>query len=204
MVLRLARGLDLPLRDRNDLLRVAGFDPVYPERDLDDSSLAPFNLMIARLLDSHEPYPALVVNRWWDVVNANQAARLFVPELPVNLVELFLLPGPIRDMIENFEEAAPAVVHRLEREAAAAADDERLAALVEQARRLVGPRWEGAPVAVPAVPVRIRLGDVTLSTVSAVARFETSTEVTLSELRVELMYPADQATAEVFRALAGR
>lgn len=203
MVSRLATGLDLPLRDHNELLRAAGFDAVYPERHLDDVALAPFRVMIARLLESHEPFPAFVINRWWDIVGANDAGRNFVPEVPVNAVDLFLSPGSLREVIENFSEVAPVILSRLEGEAAEAAGDERLADLVDRAHAFVGdlPRPQGTTTT-PAIPVRVRMGDTMLTMVSALARFQSTTEVTLSELRVELFYPLDEITATAFEKLA--
>ena len=128
VVLRLAAALDIPLRDRNRLLESAGLAAYYPEVELNDGASAPFRAAIARLLESHEPYPAFVLNRWWEVVDANAAAHRLFPAATDGVqdaVEAFLAPGGMRELIVNFAEVAGMYLRRLQAEVAKvlAADD---------------------------------------------------------------------------------
>ena len=123
--MRLAVALDVPLRDRNGLLVAAGFAPIYPEHDLDHPAIERVMAALDRVLDQHDPYPAVVIDRRWDVVRVNTgAARLFadlcapepVPD-PANVLRLMLEPGPVRSAVENWNEVAPALLERARREA---------------------------------------------------------------------------------------
>ena len=207
MVHRVAEALDVPLRERNVLLEAAGLPPTYPERPLSDAALSPFRAAIERLLTGHEPYPAWVINRWWEVVDANLAGQQMWPptaETGLTAVDLFLGPGPIREMIENFAEVAWLFLRRMRREVAQAGRDERLDALLERA--------EGYLEEVPVPPEsetsdlvlcpRLRIGNQVIKTLSMVSRFGSTREVTLDELRVELLFPADETAEAFFRDTA--
>ena len=201
VVLRLAAVLDIPLRDRNRLLESAGLAAHYPEVELTDGVSAPFRAAISRLLDSHEPYPAFVLDRWWDVVDANSAARRLFPfttEGAQNAVEAFLAPGGMREIIANFEEVAGMYLRRLQAEVADASD-ERSLQLLARARDLLadvdlGTETGDGLVICP----RLRLQGEVVSTATMVARFGATREVTLDELRVELIFPADEAARAFF------
>lgn len=204
VVLRLAEALDVPLRDRNRLLTAAGLAPHFREARLDDSAIAPFRAAIARLLTAHEPYPAFVLDRWWDVVDANDAARrLFaVPEdggVP-NAVEAFLAPGGMREIVVNFPEVAAMYLRRLQAEVAEA-PDERLQAILERARSLLSdvPLDDHPESTDLVICPKLRLDGEIIGTVTMVARFGATREVTLGELRVELIFPADDAADAYFR-----
>lgn len=206
VVQRVADALEIPLRDRNRLLAAAGLAPHYPEVRLDDVVVAPFRSAIKRLLDAHEPFPAFVLDRWWDVVDANAAARrLFQTadgSVP-NAVEAFLAPGGMREMVVNFPEVASMYLRRLQAEVAEASDD-RLQAVLGRARELL------AGVTLIALEhtndlvicPRLRIGDEVIGTVTMVARFGATREVNLDELRVELIFPADEAAEAFFRRAA--
>ena len=142
MVLRLAVALDVPLRDRNGLLVAAGFAPIYPEHDLDHPEIERVMAALDRVLDRHAPYPAVVMDRSWDVVRVNTgAARLFaglcapepVPD-PANVLRLMLEPGPVREAVENWDEVAPALLERARREAVGGVMDLTTAELVQRLR----------------------------------------------------------------------
>ncbi len=201
VVLRIATALDIPLRDRNRLLESAGLAPHYPEVGLTDSLSAPFLAAISRLLESHEPYPAFVLNRWWDVVDANAAARRLFPAATdgsVNAVEAFLAPGGMREIIDNFSEVAGMYLRRLQSEVAEASD-ERSLMLLARASELLADVDLGADTGDRLVICpRLRLGDEVVSTATMVARFGATREVTLDELRVELIFPADAAARSFF------
>lgn len=202
---RLADALEVPLRERNSLLEGAGLPPLYPELPLDAEALAPFRAAIARILETHEPYPAFVVNRWWDVVDGNRAARTFLPldDGPVSFIELFFAPGPFRELVVNYAEVAWATLRRLRAEAAQTWADERLQRLVATAERHLADVSERRPsTAELVICPHLRFGDQIIKTLSVVARFGNTRELTVDELRLELMLPQDAAADAFFRGLA--
>jgi transcriptional regulator with XRE-family HTH domain len=206
VVHRVGEALALPLRDRNRLMAAAGLAPHYPEVSLDAASVAPFRSAIRRLLEAHEPFPAFVLDRWWDVVDANRAGqRLFprVGESYTNVVEAFLAPGGLRDMVVNFPEVASMYLRRLEADVAEASDD-RLQATLRRARELLADveLIDVDDASDLVICPRLRLGDEIVGTVTMVARFGATRAVTLDELRVELIFPADDIANEWFRQAA--
>lgn len=212
VILRVANALSLGPRDQNDLLRAAGFPPAYGERALTDDELAPFRAMLGRMLTTHEPFPALIVTAWWDLVDANEAARHLMQGLPppggdgpLNLIDALLAPGPARDRFVDYPRTAHALVDRLSRDATMHPDP-RLHAVLERARERVEaiPRPASVPhPASPAITTRLRIGDRVISTITAIARFSDVQDATLDDLRVEMLYPADDASERFFRELAG-
>ena len=200
---KVAEALQVPLRDRNILLEAAGLAPAYPEISLSDEAAAPFFAAIRQMIESHEPYPAYVINRWWELVDANEAGRRFFPhgDGPIDLVDAFLRPGPTRDTIVNFSVAGWTFLRRLRREVLAAGPDERLQELLERAESYM----EDAPIGTETLGSELvacphfRIGDQVIKTVSMVARFGAAREVTLDELRVELVYPGDEEAETFFR-----
>ena len=184
------------------MLEAAGLAPGYPELPLSDGAVAPFRSAIQKMLKAHEPYPAYVINRLWELVDANAAGRRLIPQAgdgPINSVDAFLGPGPFRELIENFSEVAWLFLRRLRREVANAGPDERLQALLERAENYmkgVPPSDEDFGSELVVCP-RLQIGDQVIKTVTMVARFGSVREVTLDELRVELVFPGD-AEAEAF------
>ena len=208
VVHRVAEALAVPLRERNTLLEAAGLPARFAERQLSDEILAPFRDAIGRILKSHEPYPAYVINRWWEVVDANRAGSQFWPkssETGLSSVDYFLAPGPGREMIENFSEVAWLFLRRMRREIAEAGPDPRLEALLERAEAYLEdvPRPSATQAAGSSDVVlcpRLRIGDRVIRTITMVARFGSAREVTLDELRVELVFPGDAEAEAFFRA----
>lgn len=209
MVLRLAARLEVPLRERNDLLIAAGFAPMYATRPYSDSSLDAVRDAVDLILKGHEPYPALLVDRHWSLVSANQAAQAFLvgvgAELlkpPINVLRVSLHPDGIARNIVNLGEWRAHVLARLARDVEVTADAS-LAALLTELRGYPG--GEVHPVMDPTnpavvVPLRIRAPDGSvLSYFSTTTVFGTAVEVTLSELTLEAFYPADAQTAERLR-----
>ena len=136
VVHKVAEALDVPPRDRNTLLEAAGLAPSYPEVALSDGAAAPFRNSIRRMLAAHEPYPAYVIDRWWDMIDANAAALRLFPQSgdgPINLVDTFLRPGPLRERVENFPAAGWTFLRRIRREVEASGPDERLHELLGRA-----------------------------------------------------------------------
>lgn len=203
LVLHLARELDVSLRDQNQLLLAAGFAPTYSEHALDDPAMAPVLEVLADVLTQSEPNPAVIVDRHWNLVRANAAAFWLchdvAPELlqpPANIALLSLHPDGLAPHIENLDEYAQHVIHRLAR-TAAASRDQQLSDLVEDLRRLApssgGPRPNGADVSF-AVPMRLTVDGQTLALFSTIATFGTAVDITLAEVAIETFYPADAAT----------
>lgn len=208
VVEKISAALGIPLRERNALLEAAGLMPLYPELPLDAASLAPFREAIARLLETHEPFPAFVINRYWDVVDGNRGARALFPELgtrPQNFCEVFFAPGPLRDMVVNYPAVAWQVLRRLRGEVANAATDGRLTALLATAERSLAdvPETESQPHGADLVVCpHLRVNGRLIKTLSMVARFGNTREVTLDELRVELLLPQNSEADAFFRGLA--
>lgn len=214
MVLTLAHALDVPLRDRNVLLQAAGFAPIYRETPLDAHSMAPVREAIELLLGATEPNPTFVVNRRYDVLDANETGQwilaTFTREIeaftkPYNFGKLLVSSKGMRPHLENWEEVARKVLGRLQRElggahSRAAADD----ALLEQIAPALAAIGEARPSseALPLlVPVRLRHGALALRLFTTIATLGTPLDVTLQELRIETLFPAD---AESKRVLTSR
>jgi transcriptional regulator with XRE-family HTH domain len=207
VVERVAEALEIPLRERNLMLAAAGLAPRYPEILLSDEAVAPFRTAVRHMLNTHEPYPAYVINRWWDLIDANTPGYQmlgFALDEPVNAVDILFGPGPIRDTIENFGAVAWAFLRRLRREVADAGSDERLHQILERAEGYMSdvPVLSDGTGSDLVVCPRWKVGDQVITTVTMVARFGNAHEVTLDELRVELVYPGDAGAEEFFRQSA--
>ena len=187
MVMRLAEGLDMPLRQRNRLLLAAGFAPHYSERPLADPTLAPAMETVAMVLKGHEPCPALAIDRHWNMVAANAAIQpllagvsdLSLLEPPVNVLRLSLHPKGIAPQIVNLAEWK---AHLLEAELRAYPGG------VSQTRIVHN---EGTAIA---HMMRLRVGETVLSFISTTTVFGTPLDVTLSELAIESFFPVDETT----------
>jgi transcriptional regulator with XRE-family HTH domain len=205
MVLRLAERLDVPLRDRNPLLLAAGFAPSYPRRALDDPAMTPVRAAVDAILAGYEPYPALVVDRGWNLVAANAgvapltaATAASLREPPVNVLRLSLHPDGLAPHIVNLAQWRGHVLGRLGREAAAAGD-EGLAELLRELTDYPGGIEPAGPDHAVAVPLRIRLGGRELAFLSTVTTFGTALDITAAELSIEAFLPADPDTAAALR-----
>lgn len=212
LVLHLAEVLDVPLRDRNALLRAGGWAAAYPQHDWDDPELRPAHDAIEFLLARHEPYPAVVLDRHWNLIDANAAAvRLitaFAPDaLAVaegNAMRLTVHPQGLRSAIVDFPEVGGHLADRITREAASYPDDHELAALADEMLGHIGEVPRAGPDApLPLViATHLRRDDLELRTMSMLASVGGALDVTLSELVVELFYPVDTASAATFETLA--
>ena len=210
MVLHLAAELDLPLRDRNQMLMAAGFAPEYADRTIDAPEMAPVREALDLVLGGHEPYPAVVIDRWWNLVTANRSVSLLTGDVapallepPANVLRLSLHPEGLAPRIANLGEWRAHLLDRLRREVALTADPS-LAALLEELLGYPGGEAieeHGGPPLGIAVPLRLRAGDGELRFFSTVATFGTAIDVTLAELSIEAFFPADAETAEALRAL---
>jgi transcriptional regulator with XRE-family HTH domain len=204
MILRLAAQLDVPLRDRNVLLLAGGYAPAYPERGLGDPELTAIRAALQRVLTGHRPYPAAVVNRWWELVDANDAIALFTsgvaPELlqpPVNVLRLSLHPDGMAPRIVNLPEWRAHLLARLHRQAEATGDLRLIALHEELTTYPGGPAHRTQPEVV--VPLRYRAEQGELSFISMTAVVGTPLDITVEELAIESFYPADEPTAAALR-----
>lgn len=212
MVLHLAEHLEIPLRERNALLLAAGYAPAFHERPLGDPALAQAREAIERLLVAHEPYPAIAVDRHWNVVTANEAATSpmssAAPELlqpPINLLRLSLHPEGLAPRILNLAEWRSHLLARLGHQVDLTGDPV-LIELLQELRRypvpdeLDVPGTRGAPAVV--VPMQFRSDVGTLNLMGTTMVFGTPLDITLSELAIETFFPADAETAELLRRMA--
>ena len=218
MVVHLAERLDVPLRERNALLHAAGYAPLFPERPLDDAALAAARRAVDLVLRGHEPYPALAVDRHWNLAAANASVQRLMagagPALlrpPVNVLRLSLHPDGLAPRIVNLRQWADHLTSRLRQQIESTADPV-LSALLEELRgyRATGRDDDdaefdaGAGHADVVVPLRLRTDDTVLNLFSTTTVFGTPVDVTLSELAIEAFYPADDATADALRAESDR
>ena len=214
MVLRLATTLDMPLRERNQLLLAAGFAPFYPESKLEAPALGPVKQALDAILNQQEPYPAVVMNRRWDLVASNRAAARFFGFLlgkreeapPSNVLRLFFHHDYIKPFVENWLSVAQSLLDRARREALAGTPDAATQAIVDEVTSYPGvPRSlqteVGAPL-LPVLPVVFVKVAQRFQFFSAVTTLGTAQDVTLQELRIESFFPVDAATAAAAKRLS--
>jgi transcriptional regulator with XRE-family HTH domain len=218
MLLRVLGQLEVPFREQNQLLLAAGHAPAYPERSLEDSDLTPVRDALDAILSGHEPYPAVAVDRAWNMIAANAAmlslteAVEIAPELlepPINVIRIGLHPRGLGPLFVNFGHWHAHWLKRLEHQLAVTGDQQLVSLIEEVAGYPVsGPDRDGAagPSAGEILgPVRMRTPDgEELSFFGMFASFDTPFEVTTSELAVELLFPADRTTAETLRKRESR
>jgi transcriptional regulator with XRE-family HTH domain len=214
LVVRLADALSLPLRERNALLVAAGYAPMFRESSLTTPEMAPARQAIEFILKQQEPYPALVTNRHWDLLLTNQALiRVFGlvrgrSPIHANVMHQIFDPGDMRGVLGNWEEVAGDLIHHLHNEVAAAPTDARARQLLEEVLAYpdIPPHWrtrEPGATPLPLLTTVLRNEEVEFRFFSTISTFGTARDVTIDELRIECMFPADEETAERCRALAG-
>src|ERR1700730_756173 len=213
MLLRLAERLAIPLRERNPLLLSAGFAPVYSERKLDDPALALAKKAIELVIGGHEPYPALAIDRHWSLLAANSALQSMLgavaPRLlepPMNVLRLALHPEGLAPRVENFGEWRSHLLSRLRHQIDATADPVLVELLAELESYPVtgGAHHQGqvGDYGGVLVPLRLRTEHGVLAFFSTTTVFGTPLDITLSELAIESMFPADPQTAELLAGAA--
>jgi transcriptional regulator with XRE-family HTH domain len=217
MILRLSETLDVPLRDRNDWLAAAGFAAIFKTRPLDDPQMGQVMSAVRMMLANHEPFPAVAIDRGWNIRMANGPFEMLsgmigddlwerVGGPQRNLMRLFFHPEGLRPVVDNWAEVAPLLWRRAEREAEALGGQDMRAILAELAPyRDPDTAWaEPGAVLVPVLPLRIVKNGVAISLFTVIATFGTAQDVTADELRIESLFPADDATEQLFRNLAGK
>jgi len=216
MVLRLAERLEVPLRERNALLVAAGYAPMYRQRSLDDPALASARRAVDLVLKGHEPFPALAVDRHWNLVAHNALVPLLMagaaPELlkpPVNVLRLSLHPEGVASRIANLAQWRAHLLARLQQQIAATGDA-ALQALHEELAAYPAPNVghdtpaAGGELNGVVVPFQFVTPQGVLSFISTTTIFGTPVDVTLQELAVESFFPADSQTAAALSALAAQ
>jgi transcriptional regulator with XRE-family HTH domain len=224
MVLVLASVLELPLRERNGLLKAAGFAPAYTETALSEPEMAEMTAALRLILRQHQPFPAVAFDRHWNRVMMNEAylgtlklllgeeavpgavAYEVLPAPRTNMLQALFDPGGLRPSIANWEQVAGSVLARLRREAVFEGDRETRELLASLLRipgvATLGARSPDAPQGV-VIPVEIRLGTNLLRFFTTIATLGAPQDITLAELRIEAFHPADGATEAAVRGLAG-
>lgn len=210
MIERLAGQLDVPLRERNRLLLAGGHAPAHPEHEWDEPDLAAVRDALRVVLVAHEPHPAVLLNRWWELVDANAAVASLLDgvdpallEPPVNVLRLSLHPRGLAPRIRNLGQWRAHLVEQLHRRIDRTADPR----LVELDEELAGyPGGDAVPAAPTDVvlPLRLVTPAGELSFFSIAAHVGTAADVTVDELTIEAFYPADATTAEALVQLGGR
>ena len=216
LLLRITEQLGLPFRESNELLLAAGHAPAFPEHGLHDPELAPVREALELIISGHEPYPAVVVDRGWNVVAASSAVQALAQwvdsdlrQPPLNAMRVGLHPRGVARWVINLGDVHAYFAGRLRRQVALTGDA-RLAALLEEVEGYPAPEPEHDPITeaaagmilTPLMRFRNPFGGGELSFFATVATFGTAAEVTTSELSIELAFPADSATAAALRNIA--
>jgi transcriptional regulator with XRE-family HTH domain len=214
-LLDLAQALDIPLRDRNSLLLAAGYAPIYSDAAWDAPEMQSISRALGRILRQHEPFPAIVMDRYWNVVMTNASAPRFfncfvdmaAREGPRNMLHLMFDPKGMRPHIANWREVAKSLVERVYRESLGRIVDDKtkelLAALL--AYPDVKTEWKAAqtPSPLPMIPISFVRDDKILSYFSMVATVGTPQTIAAQELRIECMFPVDESTEIEHLAMTG-
>ncbi len=221
LIIKLGTVLEVPLRQRNIMLLAAGFAPAYQERKLTDPELFAVHQALTFMLDQQSPYPALVVDRLWNLLLANAPAAgmikwlLDLPddyEIPdngaVNVIRLMLDPDGLRRHLANWREVCADGLHWIQREAMSDGAGSEATRLLAELTALAGNEMHAEPInldrhALPFMPVRLRKDGVELNLFTTIATLGTPRDVTVHELRIESFFPADATTAGWFQERAG-
>lgn len=216
MLLHLTERLGVPLRERNPMLLAAGFSPVFSEHPLDDPALAPARRAIDMVLKGHEPFPALAIDRHWNLVAANASlapllsgigdASLMAP--PVNVLRLSLHPNGLAQRIANLPEWRSHLLERLRHQIAVTGDAVLMRLMSEltaypSSQISEASMSEGDHAGI-FVPLELITDAGRLSLLSTTTVFGTPVNITLSELAIESFFPADANTAEILRDMLGK
>jgi hypothetical protein len=212
MIMQLSETLQVPLRDRNDWLTAAGFAPVFKARPLDDPQMGQVMSAVRMMLANAEPFPALAIDRAWNIRMTNPAFdRLSavigadvwdrVGGAQKNLMRLFFHPNGIKPYVTNWSAVGPLLWHRAQREAEALGGHEMKQVLLELSQyQDADTLWAAEDAAlVPVLPLEMNKDGVRISLFTVIATFGTAQDVTADELRIETLFPADEATDRLLR-----
>jgi transcriptional regulator with XRE-family HTH domain len=210
LLIHLAQHLELPIAERNRLLLAGGFAPPYLEQPYDGEVMKPLRESLRRLIEAHEPNPALIVDGLWNLIEANRAAELLWdgvdPELlepPINMLRLAVHPGGLPRISSMTAACNAPLIQRLKRKGRED-DDPALRELIEEVESYLPDRPAGGPATQPVVSLDLRthLGDVRLFTV--IATLGAPLEVTAANLAIETFLPMDERSTARLRELSGR
>lgn len=221
LILKLGVVLDIPLRQRNVMLLAAGFAPAYQERKLSDPELAAVRHALDFMLKQQSPFPAIVVDRLWNLQMLNGPAgglfkwllgmpddQLIPGDGAINVVRLMLDPDGVRPYIANWDEVAPDALHWIGREAMSDGPNSEAGSLLRELTALAGNagrQWGHIERnGLPFLPITLRKDGVELRLFTAIATLGTPRDVTLHELRIESFFPADSATEQWFSGRFGK
>jgi transcriptional regulator with XRE-family HTH domain len=215
MIRQLSESLDVPLRERNDWLVAAGFAPVFRARSLDDPRMSQVMSAVRMMLANHEPFPAVAVDRAWNVRLLNRPFDLLVSMLgddvwarvggaERNLMRLLFHPNGVRPLIANWPAIAPLLWHRARREADALGGGDMQVVLAELGQYQDAETLSagGDTALVPVLPLEMEKDGLRVSIFTVIATFGTAQDVTADELRIESFFAADEATERLFRQAA--
>jgi len=205
MVLRLCENLDIPLSARNHLLTAAGMAPIYANRAFSDAEMQPIHAAVRWMLDRHAPYPAFAINRHWAIQDMNRPAALMFGAVGIgtgdNLIDALASNPQLRAALENLDEVLRLSILRLRTESSHLGGDPILDAGADRLAAGAGQVPAQDDVLPAVIPARYRLQDHTLSLFSTIAQFGTAEDIALSELRIEMLFPADEPTRATLIAL---
>jgi len=216
MVLLLGQALRAPLREQNEALLAAGFAPAFHTSELEKPNMAPVLEAVTHMLQHHEPYPAVAVDRAWNACRANRSFERLIallrpagpeatPPGTCNLMRLFFQKNGIRPWVRNWDHVAPFLWQRACREAEADGTG-RVQAILDPLKEDLGTEpWVKAPRLdlLPVLPLILSRDGLTLSLFSVIATFGTAQDVTTDELRIECFFPADEASKALLESMAG-
>jgi transcriptional regulator with XRE-family HTH domain len=216
-LLTIGEALEMPLRERNRLLEAGGYARVYRQTALEAEEMSHVRGLLQFILDRHEPYGTVVIDRYWNVIMSNAAASRSLPAFsdpslwtspPVNLMRLVFHPRGLRQFIVNWEEVSRHLVLRAHRELGGPGEDEQSAALLAELHQYPG--VPERPIVPPpstisdlVLPVHLRKDGLDVRTFGTIMTLGTPQDVTLQELRIETFFPADEASDHLLRAMAG-
>ena len=208
-LLDLAQALEIPLREQNTLLLAAGYAPVHSQDPLEAPAMTSITKALKRMLRQHEPFPAIVMDRHWNVLMTNDASPRFFScfidmnarQQPRNLLHLMFDPAGMRPFIANWKTTARSLLARVHREALGGVIDAGTRSLLDELAKYpeVAPEWRSpsAELVLPMVPLSFRKGGVTLNYFSMITTVGTPQTVVAEELRLECMFPADERTEAI-------
>ena len=209
MILRLSETLEMPRGARNTLLNAAGFAPAYRTRDLDGDDMAHVRAAVDWTLERHDPFPAMALDRHWVLVRLNKSAAMLFSGLGLtvgdSLLDAFTQSDAVRSSVLNWPEVARHVAARLRTESAHLGGDDVLDKAADALTAAMEENGQEDTGVLPVViPARYRAGGLSLSLFSTIAQFGTAEDIALADLKVELLFPADEATRDILFAAAGQ
>ena len=207
MVQQLCETLDIPRTARNGMLNAAGFSAVFGERDFNEDGMKEIREAIDWTLYRHDPYPAIVLDRHWAIVKTNDSSKLLLSALGLDegasLLEILADQNKMVEIFENWQEVGLHLIARLRTESAHYGGDGYLDGIANNLAKQIGPTsFIDAGVLPAVIPARYRAGGLVLSLFSTIAQFGTAEDIALADLRIELMFPADDATKAILLSMA--